>query len=33
MQKGNISMDRAQRGDEKNGGHLSIYVYFQSYGN
>ena len=28
----NASTDRAQRGDDKYGGHLSIYVYFQSYG-
>ena len=31
MQKWNISIDRAQRVDEKNGGHSSSYVYSQSY--
>ena len=32
MQKWNIWTDRAQRLDEKNGAHLSSYVYSQSYG-
>ena len=32
MQKWNVLTDRAQRVDEKNGGHSSSYVFSQSYG-
>ena len=33
MQKWNIPKDRAQRVDVKKWGHLSSYIYSQSYGN